>query len=247
MTPQIEVHPDGESLATIVAARLLDLLADRQAAGLVPSIALTGGSIADVIHREIARLTPVSGVDWSNVDIWWGDERFVAADSPDRNAGQARAAFLTEVGATGWRVHEVPADQGQGVDAAAAAYDQEVREHGGDGVDVMMLGVGPDGHVASLFPGFAQLDVDDRLAVAVTNSPKPPPERVSLTFGALNNAREVWFLVSGDGKADAVAAALAGVVDHRPAADLHETPAAGVSGTETTVWFLDEAAASRLP
>ena len=92
---------------------------------------------------------------------------------------------------------------------AAAAYAVEVRTHGAGEFDVVMLGVGPDGHVASLFPGFPQLDVDDDIAVAVTGSPKPPPVRISLTFPALNRTRQVWFLVSGDGKADAVARALA--------------------------------------
>jgi 6-phosphogluconolactonase len=102
-----------------------------------------------------------------------------------------------------------------------------------------MLGVGPDGHVASLFPGHEALDATDAVAVAVHDSPKPPPDRVSLTFEALDRARAVWFLVSGDGKADAVAAALAG-------GDLHEVPARGVSGEQETLWLLDEAAASSL-
>jgi 6-phosphogluconolactonase len=112
--------------------------------------------------------------------------------------------------------------------------------HGSGEFDVMMLGVGPDGHVASLFPGFPQLDVDDRIAVGVTGSPKPPPERISLTFSALNRSKSVWFLVSGDQKAAAVASALA------EGTDLHDTPAAGVSGSEETIWFLDRAAAAQL-
>ena len=103
-----------------------------------------------------------------------------------------------------------------------------------------MLGVGPDGHVASLFPGSPQLDVDDRVAVGVTDSPKPPPERVSLTFGALNRSRCVWFLVNGEDKAGAVAHALAA------GTDVHDIPAAGVSGEAETIWFLDRGAASQL-
>lgn len=242
-SPVVDVRDDATDLATFVARLLLERLAAVQADGRVPSIALTGGTIADRVHRELARLHDErSAVDWARVDVWWGDERYVALDDPERNAGQARAAFLDHVGVDPARVHEMPAsDAGlPDVEAAAAAYAQEVRTHGSGAFDVVMLGVGPDGHVASLFPGFPQLDVDDRIAVAVTGSPKPPPERVSLTYGALNRAREVWFLASGDTKADAVARALGG-------ADRHDIPATGVHGQERTLWLLDRAAASRLP
>lgn len=263
----VEVLPDAEALAEHVARRLLEALATAQAGGRVPAIALTGGTIAEQVHAAVARLargsTPQSGasqapdagdvppepatadavpqVDWARVDVWWGDERFVPADDPERNALQARRALLDQLPLDPARVHEVPAsDSGVGdVEAAAAAYSQAVREHGSGRFDVVMLGVGPDGHVASLFPGGPQLDVEDRVAVAVTDSPKPPPQRVSLTYGALNRAAQVWFLVSGEGKAEAVAKAHAGT-------DRHEIPATGVHGQERTVWLLDEAAASRL-
>ncbi|CUR57365.1 putative 6-phosphogluconolactonase [metagenome] len=236
---RVEVQPDSDSLATAVAGELLSRLVGIQTAGQIPSICLTGGTIADAIHRELARLTPSSEVDWSRVDIWWGDERYVEATSPERNVLQARTALLDHVPVDPARVHEMPASSAGDLVAAAAAYGAEVREHGSGQFDIMMLGVGPDGHVASLFPGFPQLDVTDAITVAVTDSPKPPPERVSLTFEALNRSRSVWFLVSGDGKAAAVAAALGG-------ADLHEIPATGVSGSEETIWFLDHAAASQL-
>lgn len=237
-SPRIEVHPDSATLATAVAGELLARLADAQAAGGVPQIALTGGTIAEEIHREVARLSPASDVDWTQVVVWFGDERFVAPDSPDRNAGQARAAFLDAVGAT--RVHPMPSTaDAADVDSAATAYAATLREHGSGELDVVMLGIGPDGHIASLFPGFPQLDVTDAIAVGVTGSPKPPPERVSLTFPALNRAKSVWFLVSGEGKAPAVAQALGG-------ADRHEIPAAGVTGHDETIWFLDRDAASEL-
>ena len=239
--PDVLVLRDADALAQQVAERLLEKLVQVQAEGRVPAIALTGGGIADQVHAAVARLADESSVDWSRVDVWWGDERFVAAGDDERNALQARRALLDHVALDPTRVHEVPAsDSGVGdVEAAAAAYSETVREHGGGRFDVVMLGIGPDGHVASLFPGSDQLEVDDRVAVAVRDSPKPPPQRVSLTYGALNRTAEVWFLVSGDGKADAVARALAG-------ADRHEIPATGVRGQDRTVWFLDEAAASRL-
>jgi 6-phosphogluconolactonase len=237
--PRIEVQPDAGALATAIAGELLTRLADSQALGHEPHIALTGGTIAEAVHRELARLSPAADVDWSRVVVWWGDERFVAADSPDRNALGARAAFLDAVGAT--QVHEMPSTaDAASVDAGAAAYSDTMREHGSGEFEVVMLGIGPDGHVASLFPGHPQVDVIDRIAVGVTGSPKPPPERITLTFPALNRARSVWFLVSGEGKAEAVAAGLA------TTGDVHDTPARGASGHEETVWFLDREAASRL-
>lgn len=238
-SPLIEVHDDDASLATAVAGELLNRIADAQAAGRIPDIGLTGGSIAETIHREIARLAPASGVDWGAVRFWFGDERFVPSDSPDRNAGQARAAFLDEVGAT--RVHEVPgSDRVATAEDAAAAYATTIRSEG-EGFDVLMLGVGPDGHVASLFPGHPRLAVTDAIATAVHDSPKPPPDRVSLTFEALNDhTQAVWFVVSGEGKADAVARALA---EH---GDVSATPARGVTGQQETIWFVDSAAASRI-
>jgi 6-phosphogluconolactonase len=237
---RVEVHEDAAALSTAVAGELLSRLADLQAAGDVPEVVLTGGTIADSIHREVARLAPDSGVDWGAVELWFGDERFVAPTSADRNAGQARAAFIDAVGVPPHRVHEMAStDDAADVEEGARAYAAAVDARGGRPFDIVMLGIGPDGHIASLFPGFPQLDVADVSAVGVTGSPKPPPERISLTYRALNDATSVWFLVSGAGKADAVAAALGG-------ADLHATPAAGVSGREETIWFLDRDSAGEV-
>ena len=237
---RVEVHEDAAALSTAVAGELLNRIADLQAAGDVPHVVLTGGTIANSIHREVVRLAPESGVDWGAVELWFGDERYVEPDSPDRNVGQARAAFIDAVGVPAHRVHAMPSTaDADDVDAAAEAYESELHERGPAVFDILMLGVGPDGHVASLFPGFDQLDVTDRTTVAVTGSPKPPPERVSLTLPRLNKSSAVWFLVSGGEKAEAVAKALGG-------SDVHETPAAGVSGRDETIWFLDRASASAL-
>ncbi|MCW2791503.1 MAG: 6-phosphogluconolactonase [Nocardioides sp.] len=241
--PRVEVHEDAGTLATSVAGELLSRLVDAQERGRVPHIGLTGGGIADAVHREIARLSPASDVDWSRVVVWWGDERFVAPDDPERNALAARAAFLDAVGVPDENVHEMPSTAtADDVGTAAAAYAAEVRAAGSGEFEVLMLGMGPDGHIASLFPGHPALDVADAVAVAVTESPKPPPERISLTFEALDRSRAVWFLVSGEGKAAAVARAL----DEAHPPDVHEIPAVGVTGSEETIWFLDRAAASRL-
>jgi len=239
--PRIEVHEDADDLATSVAGAFLRMLTVRQSAGEVPQVALTGGTIAEKIHAEIARLAPTSDVDWSRVEFFWGDERFVAADSDERNALGARQSFLDVVGVDPARVHEVPSTgDAATVGDAAAAYAETVRSVGSGGFQLVMLGVGPDGHVASLFPGRPQLDARDEIAVPVTDSPKPPPERVSLTFEALNRAEEVWFVVSGSDKAEAVGRALAA------GADFHDVPAAGVRGSVETIWFLDHESASRI-
>ncbi|HEX6151627.1 6-phosphogluconolactonase [Nocardioides sp.] len=243
--PDIEVHGDATRLATAVAGELRRRLAAVQARGEVPHVGLTGGSIAQRVHEELGRRGRDSDVDWSRVVFWWGDERYVATDSEDRNARQARTAFLDAVGADLANVHEAPAtDSGLSLEDAAAAYGQELREHGAGAFEVLMLGIGPDGHVASLFPGHPALGVDDAPTVAVADSPKPPPERISLTFGALNRSRAIWLVASGEEKAEAVARALAAD------GSVEETPARGVTGlpdgATAITWFLDSAAASRL-
>ena len=239
--PRIEVHESADALATAIAGELLTRLTDAQASGHEPQIALTGGTIADAVHHELARLAPSAEVDWSRVVVWWGDERFVEPASDDRNERQAREAFLDAVDVDPAKIHPMPStESAASVDEGAEAYGDELRSFGDGEFHVVMLGIGPDGHVASLFPGFPQLDVDDQIAVPVTGSPKPPPERISLTFAALNRSKAVWFLVSGEEKAPAVARALA------EGTDPHDCPAAGVTGSEETIWFLDRAAASNL-
>ena len=237
---EIRILPNADEVAHAVAEELVTRLAAVQAEGRVPSVVLTGGTVANMIYRAAAAL-PSAHVDWMQVDFWWGDERYVPADSTDRNDRAAELDLLDVVVVDPARVHAMPAADEVHLDVASAAaeYGDLVRTHGSGLFDLVLLGVGPDGHVASLFPGFTQLDVDDDIAVAVTGSPKPPPERITLTFSALNRTREVWFLVTGDGKADAVARALA--------ADgtVHETPARGIT-CENRIWFLDEPAASGL-
>jgi 6-phosphogluconolactonase len=242
-SPRVEVHESGDDLATSVAGAFLGFVRVRQAAGEVPQVGLTGGTIADKIHREIARLAADSDVDWSRIEFFWGDERYVAPDSDERNAKQAREAFLDRLPVDPARIHEIPSTaDADSVDAAAEDYAEVVRSSGRGSFDLLMLGVGPDGHIASLFPGHPQLDVDETIAVGVTDSPKPPPMRVSLTFPALNRSEEVWFVVDGSEKAEAVGRALATTPP-----DIHEIPAAGVRGQRETIWFLDRESASQVP
>lgn len=238
--PVVRRHDDADTLVGDVASALLARLEAAQGRGEIPQVGLTGGTIADALHRELARRAPDAGVDWAKVVFWWGDERFVEAASEDRNARQAREALLDHVGVDPAHVHEVPAsDEVATAEEAAEAYSTALREHGSGFFEVLMLGVGPDGHCASLFPGHPALHARDAVAVAVHDSPKPPPDRVTLTFEAMERCRAVWFIVSGEGKAEAVARALA------DEGSVEETPARGVRGDET-VWWLDEDAASAL-
>ena len=235
-------HPDRDVLVQATAARLVTRLVDLQQNGRVPTLALTGGTVATEIYAAVAASPAARAVDWGRVEVWWGDERFVPAEDDERNDRQARTALLDGLPLDPERVHPMPASDGPltDLDAAASDYARRLRESTAERFDLVLLGVGPDGHVASLFPGFPQLEVEDTGAVAVRNSPKPPPERISLTFPALERTNELWFLVSGAEKADAVRRALA------PGTDPHDTPAARPRGACRTLWLLDEAAASAL-
>lgn len=230
----IDVFPDADALTSAIAERVTGRLALIQSDGRRPSLVLTGGTIAIKAYELIDR----GKVDWSEVDFYWGDERFVPEGHADRNDKQARDAFLTRLDVPSERIHAMPA-HGCDLSTSAAADDYAARLPQ-DPFDLVLLGVGPDGHVASLFPGFPQLHETGRRVVEVFDSPKPPPVRLSLTFPVLNNADSVWFIVSGDGKADAVARALGD-------GTLEDTPASGVQGINETVWLLDEAAASKVP
>ncbi|MDX3004930.1 6-phosphogluconolactonase [Kribbella solani] len=254
--PLVLRHPDADALVHAVAARFITALVDAQSNDRVAQVVLTGGRVAARVYAAVAESPARSAIDWRQVEFWWGDERFLPDGDPDRNETQARDALLSHVDVDPARVHPMAPDTGQGAEAAAAAYAKELAAAastststagtptsaagaGGDAspvFDVLMLGVGPDGHVASLFPGYPQLTVTDAAAVAVHDSPKPPPTRVSLTLPVLDRAREVWFVVSGEDKAEAVGKALTG----------GDVPAARPKGQERTLWLLDESAAQQL-
>lgn len=250
MSDELVVLESPEALAAEVAERLVVLLSSRQDLGEAPSVVLTGGTIAARIHAAVLAVRGVELVDWSLVDVWFGDERFLPTGHGDRNETQARNALLDSVALDPVRVHAMPADPdpsgvGEGPEAvaraqvAAAEHAAEVQPAAAAGFDVVMLGLGPDGHVASLFPGHESLQVDGLGVLAEPDSPKPPPVRLSMTMPTLRTAREVWFVVSGEDKADAVRRA-------RSAADVSTTPGAGVRGVDATRWFVDTAAASQL-
>jgi len=208
---------------------------------------LTGGGTGVAVLEQL-RTTPArDAIDWARVDLYWGDERFLPAGDPERNETQARAVLLDAVPVDPARVHPMPPSDGpDGADpeaaaaryaatlAAAAKPGSEVLPH----FDLLLLGVGEDGHVASVFPEHPAA-YESRPVVAVRGAPKPPPVRISLTLPAINTAEEVWLIATGPDKADAVGMALSG-------AGPVQLPAAGVGGVARTLWLLDRAAAARV-
>jgi len=235
--PEIVLHDGPDEVAEALATRLLERLAALQSTGAVPQVALTGGRIATKAYGRLAADGPGSAVDWNRVDLWWGDERFVPTGDDERNAGPVLDLLREPLGLPADRVHEMPADDGTlDLDAAAAAYATELGE---TVFDICLLGLGPDGHVASLFPEHPSARAEGEV-IAVRNSPKPPPDRLSLTLSVINRSSEVWFVVSGSDKADAVGLALAG-------AGPVQVPGAGAHGTLRTLWLVDRDAAATLP
>lgn len=234
--PQVVRHLDAADLADRAAARLLSSLIRFQADGRVAQLCLTGGRIALRIYARLAELVTDSDLDPGRLELWWGDERFVPTDDPHRNAGPTLATFAGRFVLDPARTHPMPAADGV-VDAAVSATTY-AKELGDTRFDLCLLGVGPDGHVASIFPGHPSEEGSTQSVIGVSDSPKPPAERISLTVPALSHSGEVWFLVSGRDKAKAVRNALAGD---------EKLPAARVHGEEATVWLVDRDAASLLP
>jgi 6-phosphogluconolactonase len=248
-TRLVVVHPDAAVLAQAAAARLLTRLLDVQSVRQPAHVVLTGGTVGIRTLAEVAVSPLRAAVDWTGVHLWWGDERFLPSGHDDRNETQARAALLDELvadsGLPEANIHAMaPLGEGDGQagspEAAAAAYAAELALHAPAGgstpaFDVLLLGMGPDGHVASLFPEHEALDAPGT-TVGVHGSPKPPPERVSLTFSAIGNADEVWVVAAGAEKAAQAAAALAG-------GPVTQVPAVRAVGRRRTLWLLDTAAA----
>lgn len=240
MSSSILLHHTAEQLAAAAAARLISRLVDLQSDGLIPSVALTGGGVGIDTLRQVNNSAARDAVDWRAVEFFWGDERFVVSNSDDRNEKQAREALLNHIAVNPDLVHAMaPADGefGDDPDAAAAAYAHILAQRAP--LDIVLLGMGGEGHIASIFPHSDALAATESV-VAVRDCPKSPPTRVSLTLATIQAAGEVWMLVAGSGKAEAVGRALGGA---SPA----DVPAAGARGTVSTLWLLDRAAAAQIP
>jgi 6-phosphogluconolactonase len=245
--PELVVAPTAEQLSDDVAGRFVATVVAAQAVRPLAFVAVTAGGILEQVLRALATLPIRDSIDWSRVSLWWADERFVPSDSADRNDAPEFAALFGQVELDPANVHRMPASDGpygDDVSAAAAGYAGDLAAAADEGdlprFDVILLGVGPDGHCASLFPGHPATRELSASIVAVHDSPKPPPTRLSFTFRALDSAREVWFIAAGEGKADAVALAWSG-------ADPEQVPSAGPRGQYRTLWLIDQAAAAKLP
>lgn len=237
MSIQIGVYPTpeavSEAVANHMAGAMLPVLADSD----IVHICITGGRGG---HGALAALADNPGIDWSRVHVWWSDERFVPRGDAQRNDTMAKDALFDRVDLPAANLHPMPSsDQYTDIDVAAREYAAELAAFGPPRFCVSILGMGEDGHVASLFPEHPGLR-ETRTAFPVTDSPKPPPRRISLSFGAINTADAVILIASGAGKADAVGML---VNDPGPLA----VPAAGVHGRVSTLLAVDEAAAVHLP
>ncbi|MGO2659823.1 6-phosphogluconolactonase [Mycetocola reblochoni] len=243
---RVLIHADKPALTASVAARFLTKTVDLLDEFEVAHVVLTGGSVGIGVLEAINASSARDTIDWSRMHFWWGDERFVPAGDPERNEGQARAALLDHIAVPAGNVHVMAAaDEGLDLDAAAVAYADELRRYAPEGgdwprFDITFLGVGPDGHVASLFPDRGEVGAKDGAVLPVRDSPKPPPERITLTRGALNSSDRVWLVLAGPDKASALGLGLAG-------ASFHEVPVAGIKGRKRTVFFVDQEAAAEVP
>lgn len=237
---RVLIHPGKQQLADAIAARLVTTLIDALSQQEEAHLALTGGSMGSAIWASMSALPAAAAIDWSRIHVWWGDERYLPDGDPERNDVQNDGAGLATLGIPAAQVHRVLGpDASPSPEASAQAYSEAIRATGHGAWDVVLLGVGPDGHVASLFPHHPEATTTDAIAFAVHDSPKPPPTRVTLSFECLERSERVWFLVSGADKADAVRRGVEGD-------DPRNTPAAAVHGRRETLWLVDVEAAAEL-
>jgi len=222
---ELVVVEDAQEVAAVVAERLA------RAAREGGNVVLTGGRTPEDAYREAAKRAP----DWSRLDVWWGDERCVPAEDENSNFGMAKRSLLDRLERPPRGVHRIKGELGK--DEAAAEYEREL-DH--TGLDLLLLGVGPDGHVASLFPNAPTLRRRKKVLPAEPGF-EPFVDRVTLSLPVLCGASEILFLLAGESKADAAARAFAS--DPSPT-----TPASLVRAQDgRTVVILDRAAAAKLP
>jgi len=239
-TAKLVRRPSFDEVCSLAAERTAELLVEAVASRGSGHLALTGGSAGIALARSLPATFAAAGISGSlleNVHLWFGDERFVPAGDPERN--DLLAAPLIAAGVPESQVHRLAApDEVSGLDEATARMVHELEEAGlaGRGFDVVHVGLGPDAHVCSLFPGHPAALAVGVPAVAVRSSPKPPAQRYSLTFEVLQRAHQIMVVAGGAEKAEAVRLGLG-------APDVVRAPASCCRGRMTT-WYLDESAAA---
>jgi 6-phosphogluconolactonase len=237
----LRVFDDSADLCAAVARDIESLITADLVERDECHVVLTGGTVGIALLRHVDNAE--SNIDWTRVHLWWGDERFVDENSTERNARQAEEALISRIAIPSENVHRMPAKSaGFSVDDAASAYATELSEFWGADFphfDIVLLGVGPDAHVASLFPGLPGITDGGNTVIAVRDSPKPPPERVSLTLPSINASRRVWVVASGGDKAQAIQM---GLTERDPSI----APVSAVRGSEQTAFYLDATAAAEI-
>jgi 6-phosphogluconolactonase len=238
MNQNVRIYPDRQALVaaalTLMVARIRTAVDERQCC----SIALSGGSTPQPLYVALAH----TDLPWDKIHIFWGDERYVTATHPDSNYGMTKRVWLDLVPIPAQNIHPMPTDADR-PQLAAEAYEREIMAHFGleAGVipvfDVVLLGMGDDGHTASLFPHTAALSVLDRL---VTVGDKDGQPRLTFTFSLLNRSRSTIFLVAGESKQSALAEIFA------PTGDRSAYPSRGIQPQGELLWLLDAAAGDKL-
>lgn len=240
----LHVLPDAAELAATVGAEIAVFLRERSTEcrkDFPVEVAISGGFTTTALLPAL--LAYVEDIDWSCVRFWWVDERFVPAGHPDRNDEAAIASVLSHLPGVQWV--SMPCDEGQGLERARQACEEQWHAlMGNRSLDLSVLGMGPDGHVASLFPGDAWLTLGDSspAVIAIDDSPKPPPQRLSLSMPVIQASDRIILATGGEAKAEAIAAILGGTQrDGYPASALFDPRC-----TSRVTVYVDVAAASLL-
>tara|TARA_R110000868_G_scaffold241497_3_gene496890 strand:- start:656930 stop:657667 length:738 start_codon:yes stop_codon:yes gene_type:complete len=226
----------GEFVANLITQAAIKAVAERGRF----TLAIPGGGSPRAVFEVLSKPANLQIFPWSKTQLLWVDERAVPPEHPDSNAGVFIREVFTDLPLIPANIHRMLGELGP--EHGAAAYRETLQTvlnpDGGheNTIDFALLGIGEDGHIASLFPGDAALDSTDTI-IPIFNSPKPPPERITMTMPVIKSAKEIVVLVLGQGKADAVAKSLAG----------EPLPAHLVTDGTNTTWVIDQAAASDLP
>lgn len=237
MTPEIRRYNDRDQLHAAVAGALITTVVERQAATGRMRLVLTGGRSSAAVLQAVWQTPGRSAIDWPSLEIWWTDERYLPNGDPQRNDAFARILF-SDLTIGGPVVYSIAGpDTTVSPEEAAGWYQRHLP---GEGWDLVLLSLGEDGHIASIFPESPALH-NQATVVAVHGAPKEPTTRVTLSAAALSNSAEVWVMASGSAKSAAVRLAL------DPAAGPLQMPVNAIRGRQRNVWFVDAPAAERLP